>query len=447
MDASLIIVAIVALALGALIGWLLGSKSAAAAKEVTESLRSQLNSVIQERDVNRDAATKLAAMEAAQQERDRSFQERLEELRNLEAKVEGRFGDLAGKAVEQAHDAFLKRADEKLGASGKESAAKLETLLQPMRDTLKRYEDDLKKFDEKREGSFGALQQAVTQMLGENEKTRRETQRLANVMVSSPKARGRWGEEQLRTILESAGLREGIDFFTQQTVAEDERQLRPDCVIRLPGGRSIIVDVKCPLVAFEQAYEEEDEGRRAELLKQHAKALRSYASDLGKKGYAAKFEEAPDFVVMFVPGEHHLSAAAERDIELIEDAYRNGVVVASTINMLALAKFMAGLWKQDALNRQAQEIAAHGRELHQRLATMAEHILNLGTHIGRAAKSYNSMIGSLDRNVLTQARRFEELGAAGPKSIPDLAPVDVEITESVKLIAPRSSANEDDAAA
>ena len=186
---------------------------------------------------------------------------------------------------------------------------------------------------------------------------RRETQRLANVMRSSPKARGRWGEEQLRNILESAGLGENVDFHLQSAVNDGERQLRPDCVISLPGGRCIVIDVKCPLVHFEQAFDEEDEALRTTLLKQHADAMKSYANDLGRKGYWRQFDLSPDFVIMFIPGEHFLSAAAERAPDLIESAYRNGVIIASTINMLALAKVMAGMWRQEALAAQAKEVA------------------------------------------------------------------------------------------
>jgi DNA recombination protein RmuC len=180
-------------------------------------------------------------------------------------------------------------------------------------------------------------------------------------------------------------------------------------VINLPGNRCIVVDVKCPLVAFEQAFDEEDEGKRADLLLQHAGALKSYAADLGRKGYWRQFHLSPDFVIMFVPGEHFLAAAAERAPDLIETAFRNGVIVASTINMLALAKIMAGMWRQEALAAQAQEVAEAGKELYKRLATMGSHVAKLGRNLGLATGAYNDFVGSLESQVLTQAKRFETL--------------------------------------
>jgi DNA recombination protein RmuC len=180
-------------------------------------------------------------------------------------------------------------------------------------------------------------------------------------------------------------------------------------VIKLPGDRCIIVDVKCPLVAFEQAYDEEDEVRRTDLLLQHAAAMKTYAGELGRKGYWRQFDLSPDFVIMFIPGEHFLSAAAERAPDLIETAFRNGVIIASTINMLALAKIMAGMWRQETLAAQAQEVAEVGKELYKRLTVMGAHVAKLGRNLGLATGAYNDFVGSLESQVLTQAKRFETL--------------------------------------
>ncbi len=197
-----------------------------------------------------------------------------------------------------------------------------------------------------------------------------------------------------------------------------------------------VVDVKCPLVAFEQAFDEEDEARRSELLRQHAKALATYAGDLGRKSYWRQFDLSPDFVVMFIPGEHFLSAAAERAPDLIETAFRNGVIIASTINMLALAKIMAGMWRQESLAAQAKEIAALGKELHARLQTMGTHVFNLGRNLRLATENYNEFVGSLDTKVLTQAKRFEDLKVAdGNKPIQDAILIDFTPKQSSKLTA------------
>ena len=381
----------------------------AAERKTAERVEAAELELREERAAAAALAARVAGFERGEQERQRAHDAQLAQLKDLEAKLEARFGELAGKAVEGAHDSFLKRAEERFGHAGQQNVEKLKSLLQPVEATLKRYEEGLKEVEKDRANSYGELKQAVAQLTQGNESVRKETQRLANVMRSSPKARGRWGEEQLRTILESAGLAENVDFSLQSTISDGERQLRPDCVISLPGDRCIVVDVKCPLVAFEQAFDEEDETRRGDLLLQHAAAMKAYANDLGRKGYWRQFDVSPDFVIMFIPGEHFLSAAAERAPDLIETAFRNGVIVASTINMLALAKIMAGMWRQESLAAQAKEVAEVGKELYRRLATMGGHVAKLGRNLGLATGAYNDFVGSLESQVLTQAKRFEAL--------------------------------------
>ena len=371
-------------------------------------------------------------------------------MKELESRIEKKFQDLAGKAIEGAHDAFLKRADEKLGATGAQNEAKLKELLQPVRSSLERYEKGLTEIEKARNDSYGALKEAVAQLSQGNEIVRRETQRLANVMSSSPKARGRWGEEHLKNILELAGLAENIDFELQASVTDGEQKLRPDCIINLPGDRCIVVDVKNVWTAFEQAFDEEDPQRRSELLKQHAEAMRVCAKDLSRKGYWKQFERSPDFVVMFIPGEHILSAAAERAPAMIAAAFQSGVIIASTINMLALAKFFAGMWRQEGLAAQAKEIAALGKELHARLQSMGRRVVSLGRNLRLAGESYNDFVGSLDTKVMTQAKRFEDYKVAeGNKPIVDPLLIDFTPKISTKLHVelPPASANEDDAVA
>ena len=408
---SLAVVAFVVLALivGAMMGWLYARLETGKAKQTVDNLRLQLDETARERDANRGATSELAALKAAQEERDRSHEQRLKELIEAKDNLSAQFSEIGGKLLSEAQKAFLERADARFNQAGEKNEAKLKNLLQPVEATLQRYEKSLGEIEKARSASYGELKQAVAQLAQGNDQVRRETQRLANVMVSSPKARGRWGEEQLRTIRESAGLAENIDFALQSSVSDGERILRPDCVINLPGGRCIIVDVKCPLVAFEQAFDEEDEEKRSGLLLQHANALKSYANDLGRKRYWRQFELSPDFVIMFVPGEHFLAAAAERAPDLIETAFHNGVIVASTINMLALAKIMAGMWRQEALAAQAQDVAEVGKELYRRLCVMGSHVAKLGRNLGLATGAYNDFVGSLESQVLTQARRFETL--------------------------------------
>jgi DNA recombination protein RmuC len=394
------------------------------AAEVADSLRISMDGVRDERDA---ALRKIVALETNAA----NFEQRLKDLNEAKELLSSQFSKIGQDILDAAQSKFIDGAGKTLNQASKESEVKLDALLTPIKDTLKRYEENLQRVENDRVGSYGELKNAVAQLAQGNESVRKETQRLANVMRSSPKARGRWGEEQLRNILESAGLAENIDFELQTTVQTDGQQFRPDCKINLPGNRCIIVDVKCPLVHFEQAFDEEDEGLRAQLLDDHAKAMKSYAADLGRKSYWNQFETSPDFVVMFIPGEHFLSAAAERAPNLIESAYRQGVIIASTINMLALAKVMAGMWQQEALTTQAREIADVGRELYKRLSVMGGHIVRLGKNLGNATDAYNDFVGSMENQVLTQAKRFEALKVeTSGKEIPSL-PV---ITETPRVL-------------
>ena len=483
-----ILAAIAALLAGIALGWVMAGRAAAplrrdldsargetaaareetaAVRAETESWRGRFTEAIVNLEAERKTAERAEALDAelreerrrasaldaevaafrrGEAERQHAHEQQLAQLKDLETKLEAKFADLAGKAVEGAHDSFLKRAEERLGHAGRQNEEKLKNLLQPVETTLKRYEAGLKEVEQARVGSYEALKEAVSQLAVGNETVRRETQRLANVMRSSPKARGRWGEEQLRTILASAGLAENVEFTLQASVSDGERQLRPDCVITLPGGRCIVVDVKCPLVAFEQAYDEEDEVRRSDLLLQHAAAMKSYANDLGRKGYWRQFDLSPDFVIMFIPGEHFLSAAAERAPDLIEAAFRNGVIVASTINMLALAKIMAGMWRQESLAAQAKEVAEAGKELYKRLSVMGGHVSKLGRNLSLATGAYNDFVGSLESQVMTQAKRFEALKVeTGGKAIEPLPLVDIAPRPLTKLAPPSAATDGDDA--
>lgn len=445
MDSSLILFVIVALAAGAAAGWFFGTRQVAAYRrerdDRTEDFRKAITDLAgmqakldEARQACADARAECAGLSAAREAQERNFQERLAEIKDAREALSAQFSEIGGKLLGEAQKNFLERADARFNQAGEKNEEKLKALLRPVETTLKRYEEGLVQVEKERVGTYEALREAVAQLALGNETVRRETQRLANVMRSSPKARGRWGEEQLRTILEAAGLAENVDFALQASVSDGERQLRPDCVIKLPGDRCIVVDVKCPLVAFEQAYDEEDEVRRLELLLQHAAAMRTYAGELGRKGYWRQFDLSPDFVIMFIPGEHFLSAAAERAPDLIETAFRNGVIIASTINMLALAKIMAGMWRQETLAAQAKEIAEAGKELYKRLTVMGGHVAKLGRNLGLATGAYNDFVGSLESQVLTQAKRFETLKVeTGGRTIEPVPMIDTTPRQLSKL--------------
>ena len=430
-------IAVAALLAGLAMGWL--ARAGAAAKAEAQAaevpgLRSHLGEVTAARDV---AQRELAAERATSSERVRSFEAQMTELREAKDALSAQFNEVGAKLLADAQRQFLERADQRFAQANEKGEAQLKALLQPVETTLKRYEEGLQKVEKERVGSYEALKEAVSSLAQGNDLVRKEAARLTNVLRSSPKHRGRWGEEQLRTILESAGLAENVDFEMESAVHDGERQLRPDCVIKLPGGRCIVIDVKCPLTAFEQAFDEEDETRRGELLLAHAKAMQSYATDLGRKSYWRQFDLSPDFVIMFIPGEHFLAAAAERAPDLIEQAFRGGVIIASTINMLALAKVMAGMWRQEGLAKQAEEVGRLGKELYSRLQTMGRHVERLGRNLSQATGAYNDFVGSLESQVLTQAKRFEALSVeTAGKTIDPLPVVDTAIRPLTKLAAP-----------
>lgn len=401
--------------------------AAEARAEEVPVLRDQIDALRDERDVARLQLTELRA-------KAEGFEARLAEFKDAREAMAGQFREVAGTMLTETQEAFLRRAEDRFKQSEQAAGHSLKALMQPMEATLKRYEEGLTRIEKERQGTYGELREAVAQLAQGNAGVVREAQRLANVMRASPKARGRWGEEQLRTILESAGLSENVDFSLQTSVNDGEKNLRPDCIVNLPGGRCIVIDVKNVWVAFEAAFEEEDEVRRAELLKQHAAAMQSTANELGRKGYWRQFDQSPDFVIMFVPGEHVLAAAAERAPELIETAFRNGVIIASTINTLALAKIMAGMWRQEKIAEEAGKIGALGKELYSRIATMGDHVSRLGRNLAQATGAYNSFVGSLESQVLTQARRFEQLNVeTSGKAIESPPMIDTAVRPLTKL--------------
>ena len=416
------------LAVGALIGWLLGSRTAAAAAQVTESLRHQLDGVREERDrlaaERKDLGEQLGAanatiagLQAADSEREKAFAVRLSELKEAKDALSAQFSEIGGKLLSEAQKAFLERADARFQQAGEKSDQQLKTLLQPVEATLKRYEEGLQRVEKERVDQYAGLKSVVEQVREGQGRVRDETRNLVNALRSSPKARGRWGEQSLRNVLTQAGLTEGVDFEMEVSVGSDEGRLRPDVVVNLPSNRKLVIDAKCSLNAFLEACEEVDDEKREACFRAHVASMRNHVQQLGSKAYWAQFGDSADYVVMYIPGEHFLTAALEQDSGLWEWAFERRVLLATPTNLVAIARTVATVWKQEKLAAEAGKIAELGRELHSRLATMAEHVASVGTNLGRANNAYNKMVGSLESQVLTQARRFEEFGAGSAKQI------------------------------
>ena len=444
MDATLaIILALVALALGVLLGWLLGNRGSAAATERANragELQRLLDAVTGERD---EALRNCAALEADA----RNFDARMADLQKSRDELVNQFREIGDKLLEKAHTDFLTKAGERFSEADKASENKLKALLQPVEATLKRYEEGLQRVEKERVDHYAGLREAVELVRAGQGQVRDETRNLVNALRSSPKARGRWGEQSLRNVLEQAGLSPYADFKSEVSVDGEDGKLRPDVVVRLPGGRHLIIDAKCSLNAYLDACDEVDDDKREACFRAHLASIRNHAQQLGSKAYWAQFSDAADYVVMYIPGEHFLTAALERDDGLWDWAFERRVLLATPTNLVAIARTVASVWQQEKLTEAAAEIAALGKELHSRLATMAQHMERVGKNLSTANAAYNQMVGSFESQVFTQARRFEGLGAGSAKEMVTPPMVEASPRPLTKLAAPKPSANEDDAAA
>ncbi|HEX6217736.1 MAG TPA: DNA recombination protein RmuC [Sphingomicrobium sp.] len=403
---TLILIGVVALLLGAAIGWLLGSRGGEQGRATAEALRLQLDEVVKERDAGRGALQELAALKAGQEERERSFAQQIEALKEAKESLSAQFHEIASKLLGDARKAFLDQAGEKFTQA-----------VNPVEALLKTYQEKLQTIEKERVDHYAGLREAVELVRTGQGQVRDETRNLVNALRSSPKARGRWGEKTLQNVLEQAGLVEHADFATEVSVDTDDGRLRPDAIVNLPGGRKLVIDAKCSLNAFLDASEEVDDERRAAHLTQHLNSMKNHVQQLGSKSYWSQFGDAADYVVMFVPGEHFLSAALEQDHSLWEWAFERKVLLATPTNLVAIARTVASVWRQEKLNHAAEEIANLGKELHSRLATMAQHMERVGKNLSTANTAYNQMVGSFESQVLTQARRFDVLGAGSAKPL------------------------------
>ena len=418
--------AVVALALGALIGWLLGSRESAGAKLTLDSLRMQLDEVVKERDVNRTAAQDLAALKAAQEERERSFEEKIAELTKAREALSAQFAEISNKLLAEAQESFLKRADDRFRQSEESAGKELKALLQPVHERLEKYETTVQKVESERKDAFGVLAGQIEAMRSGTERVSAEAAKLVNALRNAPKARGRWGEQQLRNVLETCGLAEHCDFETEVSVADsDGVRLRPDVVIRIPGGQSLVIDSKVSLNAYQDAFGAVDEEERAVHLAAHAAAIRNHVNMLGAKAYWSQFADAPDYVVMFIPGEHFLSAALEQDSTLWDYAFEKRVLLATPTNLIAIARTVAAVWRQEKLAKEARQIGELGKELYERLAVAAGHLRVVGTGLSTAVRNYNKFVDSFESRSLVTARKFRDMNIEpGAREIELLEPVE-----------------------
>ncbi len=417
----------VALVLGLAAGWWFASRTAATLRaerdaratefkkaivdlagaeeraRAADALRQELAAIRDDRDA---ARAHIARLEAEA----RGFDARLTELREAKDALAAQFGQVGQKLLAEAQDRFLQRANERFRESEETAGQNLKAMLQPVSDRLQRYEEGVAKVEAERRDAFGELRGQIEQMRLGQETVRSEAARLVNALRNAPKARGRWGEQQLRNVLESCGLSEHADFQTEVSVTDAEgARFRPDVIVRIPGGKSLVIDAKVSLNAYQDAFGAVDEAERTAGLTAHAAAMRAHVNSLGAKAYWNQFEDAPDYVVMFVPGEHFLSAALEHDPSLWDYAFDRKVLLATPTNLIAISRTVAAVWRQEMLAKEAREIAQLGKDLYARLSVMGGHVAKLGKNLDTAMTAYNQFVGSLESQVLTQARRFEAL--------------------------------------
>ncbi len=400
-----------------------------------ERLEGELESARSARDAQQsrvaEMEAKVAELKAVlEKERERA-QEQLKLLEEAQEKLGNAFKALSAEALRSNNESFLKLARETL-AKYQESAKgdlekrqqAIEAIVKPIEKSLSQVDAKLQAMEKERIDSYSALKENIRALAEANRELRTETKNLVTAL-RRPDVRGRWGEIQLKRVVEMAGMLEYCDFYQQQSVQTEEGVLRPDLLVRLPGGKTIVVDSKVPLTAFLEAIEASDEATRLQKLRDHARQVKTHIQNLSRKSYFAQFEQAPEFVVLFLPGEIFFSAALEQSPDLIEMGVEQNVIIATPTTLIALLKAVAYGWTQERLAESAREVSQLGRELHRRLSQLGDHLAKLGKNLANATRAYNSAIGSLESRVFVTARKFSELHVVGAdEELKPLVPVE-----------------------
>jgi DNA recombination protein RmuC len=380
-----------------------------------------------ERESSSALRAEVAAFRRGEEEREKAYEARVAELKEAKDALSAQFTEVGSKLLETAQKQFLARADDRFRQSEENAGKNLKALLQPVHDRLQRYEETVTKVEDDRRKDFGVLTGQIEAMRSGTERVSAEAAKLVNALRNAPKARGRWGEQQLRNVLETCGLSEHCDFETEVSISAEEGRLRPDVVVRVPGGQSLVIDAKVSLNAYQDAFGAVDEMERAAHLAAHAAAIRAHVNTLGAKAYWTQFQDAPDYVVMFIPGEHFLTAALEQDATLWDYAFDKKVLLATPTNLIAIARTVAAVWRQEKLAKEARQIGELGKELYERLAKAADDLRKVGSGLSTAVNNYNSFVSSFEGRSLVTARKFRDLNIEPAKR-------DIEVLQPVEAL-------------
>jgi DNA recombination protein RmuC len=379
------------------------------------------------REAHAEAARCRAELEADQ----RAAHDRVATLQEDRERLSGAFAEVSGRALKDNAEQFLVLADARMREAQEAARGDLAQrqdaiaqLLRPLHETLSRYESGLRQLELDRRGAYDGLNEQLRLLGVSHERLQRETGNLVTAL-RSPQTRGRWGEMQLRRVVEMAGMLMHCDFEEQVSVDTPDGRLRPDVVIHMPGGADVVVDAKVPLDAFLRASDATDEDERAACMAAHARQLRAHVDQLAKKEYWSQFDPSPELVVAFIPGDPLLSAAFEQDPDLVEHAMANKVLLTTPTTLIALLRAIAHGWQQDQLADSARLVQRLGAELYERLRVVGGHLGKLQRGLSSTVEAYNDTVASLESRVLVTARKFPELGVVGvgTKEIPDAGPV------------------------